>query len=95
MEEALTGLSISDIYPDKSEHEVMRMMRSDEYGGRGKLRAYQVEVVHKSGERIPISLNAAIVYENDSEVATIGFFHDMREILRMRAELEKTQLQLL
>jgi signal transduction histidine kinase len=52
-------------------------------------------VVHKNGERIPINLNASIVYEGEREVATIGFFHDLREMQRIKAELEKTQLQLL
>jgi len=95
VEEALTELSIRDIYPDKKEHAVMKMLRGEEYGGRGKLRAYQVDVLHKDGQRIPISLNAAIVYEGNVEVATIGFFHDMRETLRIEAELEKTRVQLL
>jgi len=49
----------------------------------------------KNGERIPISLYASIIYEDDHEVATIGFFHDLRDRLRINAELEKTQLQLL
>ena len=95
IEEALRSLDIRDIYPDQRAHEVMKMLRSDQYGGQGKLCSYEVEVVHKSGERIPINLNASIVYEGDREVATIGFFHDLREIQRMKAELEKTQLQLL
>jgi PAS domain S-box-containing protein len=93
--EALEKLNIRDIYPDRMELEVMKMLRSEDHGGSGKLRSYQVEVLHKNGERIPINLNAAIVYDGEREVATIGFFHDMREINRMRAELEKTQLQLL
>jgi signal transduction histidine kinase len=54
-----------------------------------------VEILHRDGTRIPINLNAAIVYEGDREVATIGFFHDLRETHRMKRELEKTQLQLL
>ncbi len=94
-EEALERLDIRDIYPNRKELEVMRMLRSDEYGGSGKLRSYEVEVVNKNGERIPINLNAAIVYEGKREVATIGFFHDLREIRRMKEELEITQLQLL
>jgi signal transduction histidine kinase len=49
----------------------------------------------KNGERIPISLYASIIYEDGREVATIGFFHDLRDRLRINAELEKTQLQLL
>jgi len=52
-------------------------------------------VLHRDGTRIPINLNAAIVYEGDREVATIGFFHDMREALRMQKVLEKVQLQLM
>ena len=95
VEEALESLDIRNIYPEQKAHEVMKVLRSDQYGGRGKLRSYEVEVLNKSGERIPISLNASIVYEGDREVATIGFFHDLRETQRMKAELEKTQLQLL
>jgi PAS domain S-box-containing protein len=94
-QEALNDLNIRDIYPDRLELEVMRNLRSEAYGGKGKLRSYEVEVLQKSGERIPINLNAAIVYEDEREVATIGFFHDLREIRQMQAELEKTQVQLL
>jgi two-component system NtrC family sensor kinase len=95
VEEAMENLDIRDIYPEQKELEVMKALRSDDYGGRGKLRSYEVEVLHKSGEPIPINLNASIVYEGDREVATIGFFHDQRGINRMKAELEKTQMQLL
>jgi PAS domain S-box-containing protein len=94
-QKALSDLNIRDIYPDRLEVEVMRHMRSEAYGGRGKLRSYEVEVLGKNGERIPIHLNAAIVYEGEREVATIGFFHDLREIRQMEQELEKTQVQLL
>jgi PAS domain S-box-containing protein len=94
-QEALERLNIRDIYPDGLAGEVMKKLRSPEHGGRGKLVSYEVDVVNKSGERIPINLNAAIIYDGDREVATIGFFHDMREIRRMKNELEKTQLQLL
>jgi PAS domain S-box-containing protein len=93
--EALDHLDIRDIYPDGTEHEVMRRLRSEKFGGRGKLKSFEVDVVHKDGTRIPISLNAAIVYEGEREVATIGFFHDLRQILQMKQELEQTQIQLL
>ncbi len=93
--EAMESLDIRDIYPDQKELEVMKALRSDDYGGRGKLHSYEVEVINKNGEHIPIDLNASIVYEGDREVATIGFFRDQRGINRMKEELEKTQLQLL
>jgi two-component system NtrC family sensor kinase len=95
VEEALNNLNIRDLYPGDGAREVMRKLRSEEYGGKGKLKMYHTDVLAKNGERIPISLYATIIYEDDREVATFGFFHDLRERLRIRAELEKTQLQLL
>jgi two-component system, NtrC family, sensor kinase len=95
VEEALEKLNIRSIYPDLLAYEVMRKLRGPEHGGKGKLRSCNVDVLHKSGKKIPINLNAAVVYENGREAATIGFFHDMRQINRMKAELEKTQVQLL
>lgn len=93
--EALEQLDVRRIYPGGLEREIMRQLRSEDHGGRGKLRSYQVDVLHRDDTRIPINLNAAIVYDGEREVATIGFFHDLRETLRMKKELEKTQLQLL
>ena len=95
VEEALNDLNIRDLYPDDGARDVMRKLRSEEYGGRGKLKTCHVDVRAKNGERIPISLYASIIYESGREIATIGFFHDLRDRLRIRAELEKTQLQLL
>ncbi|MGD8952668.1 MAG: PAS domain S-box protein, partial [Desulfobacterales bacterium] len=70
IEEALESLNIRDIYPDRLELEVMKKLRSEQYGGPGKLRSYETDVLNKDGERIPINLNAAIVYEDDREIAT-------------------------
>lgn len=93
--EALHHLNIREIYPNNGAREVMQKLRSEEYGGKGKLKLYHVNLLGKEGRLIPISLNASIVYEGAEEVATIGFFHDMRETLKMRKELENTQVQLL
>ncbi len=95
VEEALNNLNIRDVYPGDGAKEIMKKLRSDDHGGKGKLKLYIVDVLGKNGENIPISLNAAIVYEEEQEVATIGFFHDMRETIRMKKELEKAQIQIL
>ncbi len=92
---ALEHLDIRRAYPSGVAEEVMRLLRSDEYGGQGKLKGYRADGMNKDGHVMPISLNAAIVYEGDNEVATIGFFHDLREILEMQSKLRKTQIQLL
>ncbi|MDY6904890.1 MAG: ATP-binding protein [Thermodesulfobacteriota bacterium] len=95
VDEALTELDIRNLYPEGVAQDIMKKLRSEEYGGRGKLKSYQVDTLRKDGGVVPISLNAAIVYEGEKETASIGFFHDLTEELKMRADLEKTQTQLL
>ncbi len=94
-EEVIGKLSIREIYPGDGAKNVMKMLRSDQYGGKGTLRSYRVDIRKKNGDAIPINLNAAIVYDGDKEVATLGFFHDLRETLKIESELEKTRVQLL
>lgn len=95
VEEALESLYIQDVYPDKGAWDIMKKLRSDEYGGKGKLKEYHVDVLGKSGERIPISLYASIIYEDNEEVGSVGFFHDLRARIRLKKELESAQIQLL
>jgi PAS domain S-box-containing protein len=95
-EEAFNQISIRAVYPGEGAREVMRMLLSEDYGGVGKLKSYHIDAQHKSGKIIPISLNASIVYDGQgNKVATIGFFRDRREEIRMQKELENTQVQLL
>ena len=94
-EEALSQLDIRNIYPQGVAHEIMKKMRSNESGGKGKLKAYSVDAVGKDGERIPVNLYASIIYAGEREVATIGIFRDLRQSLKMQKELHQTQMQLL
>ncbi|MDX9785299.1 MAG: ATP-binding protein [Desulfobacterales bacterium] len=95
IETALNEINIRDMYPGDGARDVMRKLRSQDHGGKGKLKSYLVNLLGQNGQTIPISLNAAIIYEGDKEVATIGFFHDMRDELSIKKELERTQVQLL
>ncbi len=93
--EALKRLNIRDLYTDDEAREVMKKLRSKECGEGGKLKACEVGLRTKDGKIVPISLNASIIYDKGREVATIGFFHDLREDLEIKRELEATQMQLL
>jgi len=95
IEEALTSLNIRNFYPADGAREIMRKLRSEDFGGKGKLQATEVECLAKDGSLVPIHLSAAIVYEGEKEVATVGFFYDLREKIAMENRLQKTQLQLL
>lgn len=95
VKEALRHLNIRDFYKGEGAREIMRKIRSAKYGGTGKLKKYRITAIGKSGDAIPISLYASMIYEGGKEVASIGFFHDLREEIHMQQKLEKTQHQLL
>jgi PAS domain S-box-containing protein len=91
----VVGKHVTELYPAQEAQEIMRKLRSEEYGGKGKLIQTRYTIVTKGGERIPISLGAFLVYEHGKEVASVGIFSDLRERERMERDLQKTQLQLL
>jgi PAS domain S-box-containing protein len=95
IDEALTSLNIRDFYPAEGAREIMRKLRSKEYGGKGKLNSCEVNYKRKDGAIFMIRLSAAIVYSGDQEVASVGFFYDLRDRMEMERKLEKTRIQLL
>jgi len=93
-DQVIGKMHIKHLYPDDGAKEVMRMLRSDQHGEKGTLRFFRVKICNKDGEPIPICLNARVVYNGNREMATLGFFHDLRDTLKMEATLERTQAQL-
>jgi PAS domain S-box-containing protein len=102
--ENLTGYSASEIinkghlssfYNIEVAKENMRKMRSDQYGPPGKLNPTTMTVTTKQGEEIPVTLSASLITIDGKEVGSVGVFTDMREILKMRKELEDANIQLI
>jgi PAS domain S-box-containing protein len=95
-EEALEQVHITQIYPEGMAKDIMRRLRSSDYGPPGKLGSTQVTLVPKQRESFPANLSAALIYdENGQEIASVGIFTDLRERIRMQKELEETHLKLL
>ena len=82
-------------YPPDIALEMMRRIRSPDYGPKDKLPSTQLNFFHKNGDEVPVLFSAAIVREHNQEVGSVGIFSDMREILKMRKKLEESQAQLL
>ncbi|HUT44481.1 MAG TPA: ATP-binding protein [Desulfobacterales bacterium] len=74
--------------------ENMIKMRSDEHGPVGKLNPTSMSITTKDGEDIPVTLSASIIKIDEKEVGSVGVFTDMREILKMRKDLEEAHFQL-
>jgi signal transduction histidine kinase len=72
----------------------MRLIKSGMFGGSGKLEDYRCEMLGKAGERIPVSLSAALLYDKGKPVASVGLFTDLRERLQMQERLAAAQQEL-
>ncbi len=94
-EEVIGRMHATDLYSIETAREIMRRLRSREYGGRNKLLSFDMEAVTKSGEKIPVRVNASLVLVNGEEFGTVGFFQDQRDRIKMEEELSQAQAQLL
>ena len=92
--EAVGRMNVRDLYPEGEATDVMRRLRSEGYGGRGRLELMRKELVEKGGDLVPVNLTAAIIYEDDREIATVGIFTDLRERVRMEEKLSQVQKKL-
>jgi two-component system NtrC family sensor kinase len=94
--EVIGKMNIDKIYPEDMARKVMQMLRGDEYGGVGRLKAYPMVYVRRDGEVVEGTLSAATIYDtNGNDIATVGSFVDLRERLEMERALRRTQEQLL
>ncbi len=92
--EEVSEVSIEDFYPPGVAREIMRKLRDERLGGRGKLPITRVDIVNKSGDQIPVEMTAAIIYENGEEVASAGIFNDLREKLAVEKKLQEAQAKI-
>ena len=87
-------MPVWDLYEDGGAKQIMRMLRSESFGGVGRLEQTRREVRIAGGEVVPISLTASTLYERDREVATVGILTDLRERIRMEQRLLEAQQKL-
>jgi PAS domain S-box-containing protein len=78
----ILGESVLKLYPSVEEaHRVMAAMRSEEFGGPGKVKNYETIFVNRWGEKIPVAISGSILSdENGLEIGSIGFAKDIRDI---------------
>jgi PAS domain S-box-containing protein len=87
---------VGNLYTGSMARKVMKMMRSDQYGGKGKLRSCPMTFKRNDGREVEGNLSASIIYDDKgNEIASVGFFVDLGEMLEMNTKLRRTQEQLL
>jgi PAS domain S-box-containing protein len=84
-------MNVEALYAPGVAREVMRKIRSPQFSERGRLHDYQVDMRDSQGRLIPVRISAALIYDGDSAIGSVGVFTDIRNELRMRAKLKHAQ----
>lgn len=94
MEEAIQTKNAESFYPPGKAKEVMKHLKSEDFGGKGKLFASRVDVINAQGETVPVEMSGAIIYDGEEEVATTGIFYDLREKIASEKKLKDALIQI-
>ena len=94
-QDSLEDLHVSGLYSDDLAYEIISRMRSDDFGGKGKLLHHELSVRHKDGHVIPVRFSGGIIYDKEKEFATFGIFTDLRAIQKIEEDLEQTHNMLM
>ena len=80
----ILGQNVSRIYPSVEEaRRVMAAMRSEEYGGPGKVKNFETVFIDRWGQLLPVAISGSILSDDAGfEIGSIGFAKDIREIRR-------------
>ena len=93
-EEVIGRMHVSQLYPGIGANEVMRRLREERFGGRGRLAPERREILTAIGDVVPVSMSASIIYEDGEEVATVGMFTDLRDRMAIERQLNEARDQL-
>ncbi|EKD38235.1 MAG: PAS/PAC sensor signal transduction histidine kinase [uncultured bacterium] len=94
-EEDTKILHVTQLYNEGVAYELIKRMRSNDFGGKGKLLRHKLIVKHKNGHDIPVSFSGGIIYDRDIEIATFGLFTDLRAMQQIEEDLEQTHQMLM
>jgi PAS domain S-box-containing protein len=94
-DDVIGRLHVQDLYPEAVANEVMRQLRDDRWGGRGRLMAQRKAIVSAAGQTVPVSMTASLIYEDGEEVATVGVLSDLRDRLKIERRLSEAQEELM
>ncbi|MFH0957510.1 MAG: response regulator, partial [Pseudomonadota bacterium] len=90
-ENVVGKMNIVNLYPPGVAKQIMKDLRSDDFGGKGVLQKREVEVLHKDGRPIPVYISASILYEGAQESGSVGIFTDLTEKKKLEKQLIRSE----
>ena len=93
-EYAMHHIPTDKLYPLGVAKEIMKQLRTERHGSKGKVAGIRTTIINKDGQEIPVELTASIIYEEGEEIATMGIYQDLRDRLEVEQRLVETRSQL-
>jgi len=90
-EEVIAKKNIVDIYLPGVAKQIMKDLRSNDFGGRGILQKRELILRDKGSEEIPVYISAAILYDEGKEAGSVGIFTDLREKQKLEQQLLRSE----
>jgi len=92
-EEMIGHFYIAKLYhPPEAAKEVKRLMYSTEHGKYGQIQNHETHLLSKQGRAIPIRISATVLNDNDKEIGSFGFFHDLTETKALQESLKQLSI---
>lgn len=92
--DVIQKMHVERLYPPEGARDVMRQIRGASNGGKDRLEDYQVNMMDSFGKLVPVRISAALIFERGKAVGSVGIFTDIRDELRMAADLREAQDEL-
>ncbi len=84
-------MNIVQLYPPGVAKQIMKDIRSKEFGGPGILQKREVNLLDKDSQAIPVYISASILYEDGMEAGSVGIFTDLREKRKLEKQLLRSE----
>jgi len=80
----ILGQKVTMLYPSLAEaRRVMDAMRSEDWGGPGKVKSFETIFIDRWGQDLPVAISGSILSDDAGlEIGSIGFAKDIRDIRR-------------
>jgi two-component system, NtrC family, sensor kinase len=90
-EDVVGHMNIRTLYNSGEAEQIMKEMRSPEFGGPGIRQRREMVILDKDGNEIPVGLYGALLYEDGKEVGSVGIITDQRERKSLERQLLRSE----
>jgi PAS domain S-box-containing protein len=81
--EVVGKISLKELFAAGEADKFQTRLGSQEFGGVDRLFLYESNLASRTGQRIPVQLNATLLFQEGEEIGIVVFFRDLREIRKL------------